>query len=180
MRPRLSGRERRTSREWTYPDAREFSCETQSINIDRSRGPTPARPGCGGRRLPLLARTVVNRSRGPKSRSLRADYLLVPAAAGNGADAVLLDLARLHVEDVALREHEIRLLPRLVDSCVVVHGDLEAAEHFEAVAGNDDRGVLGQSDAEQIRHLLDDGNQVIPAVARVDVLVDRRSAQKRE
>src|SRR5438132_1607863 len=39
-----------------HPD----SCHTADMSVffDRSRGPTPARPRCGARRLALLARTV--------------------------------------------------------------------------------------------------------------------------
>src|SRR5436190_4723197 len=102
------------------------------------------------------------------------------AAAAAGAGAVFLDLTRLHVVDVAGRQDEVRLLPWLEETGVVVDGHLPGAHHFEAVAFHDDRGGLREADAEELRILLDDGNQVIPAVPGVDVLVDRDLAQELE
>src|SRR4051812_27516709 len=94
------------------------------------------------------------------------------AAAAARAGAVLLHLARFHVVDVAGREHVVRLLPGLIQARVVVHRDLPRAHHLEAIALHDDRCGLGQPDAEQRGVLLDDGDQVVPAVPRVDVLID--------
>src|SRR5262245_51460235 len=64
------------------------------------------------------------------------------------ADSELLDLPGLHVVDVALGQHEIGFLPGLIEPRVVVHGDLPLPHDFEPVAGDDDRGALGQADAE--------------------------------
>ena len=58
--------------------------------------------------------------------------------------------------------------------------DLPLAHHFELVALDDDGGAFGEADAEQVRILLDDRNQVVPADARVDVLIDRDLAQELE
>src|SRR5262249_27064131 len=71
------------------------------------------------------------------------------AAAAARADAQLFDFARLHVVDVADRQHVIRLLPRLIEARVVMDRDLPRAHHLEAVAVNDDRGRFGQPDSEQ-------------------------------
>src|SRR4051794_22981469 len=102
------------------------------------------------------------------------------AAAAARADAQLLDAARLHVVDVAGREHEIRLLPRLVEPRVVVDRDLPGARHLEAILRDHDCGRLREADTEQLRVLLDDRDEIVPAVPRVDVLVDRDLAQELE
>jgi hypothetical protein len=61
-----------------------------------------------------------------------------------------------------------------------VDGDLPLAHHFERVAGHDDGGAFRKADAQQVGLLLHDLDQVVPAVARVDVLIDRGLAQESE
>ena len=61
-----------------------------------------------------------------------------------------------------------------------MHRDHPPAHDLGRVTGHDDGGALGKTDAEQIRMLLDDRNDVVPPVAGVDVLVDGRTAQKLE
>ena len=114
-----------------------------------------------------------------RSRLERASTRLPPPAAGR-ADPQLLELARLHVVDVAGRQHVVGLLPRLIQARVVVDRHLPLAHHFELVAGDDDRGAFGQADAEHLRILLDDRDEIVPAIARVDVLIDRHLAQELE
>ena len=61
--------------------------------------------------------------------------------------------ARLHVVDVAVRQHEVRLLPRLIQPRVVVDRDLPLADHLELVARDDDRRAFRQADAEEVRDI---------------------------
>src|SRR6187200_2086615 len=96
------------------------------------------------------------------------------------AGPVVLDLAGLHVVDVAVRENEVRLLPGLIRALVVVHRDLEAPEDLEPVAADDDGRVLRQSETQVLGELLHHGNEIVPTVAGVDVLVDGGALQERE
>ena len=113
------------------------------------------------------ARGLIRRSRHSASSRVRAV-------------AVLHDLPRLHVVDIADVEHVVGFVPRLIGVRVVVHRDLPPADHFEPVAGDDNRGVFRQPEAEILRILLDDRNQIVPPQSRVDVLVDRGLLQERE
>ena len=61
-----------------------------------------------------------------------------------------------------------------------MYGDLPLADHLETVAGDDDRGAFGEADAEQVGILLDHGNDVVPAIAGIDVLVDGDLAEEGE
>ena len=87
---------------------------------------------------------------------------------------------RLHVVDVARRQHEVRLLPGLIQARVVVDRHLPLAHHLEPVSRHDDRRALRETDAEQGGILLHHRNEVVPSVARVDVLIDRGPAQEVE
>ena len=86
---------------------------------------------------------------------------------------VLHDLACPHVVDVAGAEQGVRFsqsrgLPR-----VVVNRDFRLAHNFELIALHDDGGVFGNTNAEKVGiPFWMDGNQVVPAVTHVDVLVD--------
>ena len=61
-----------------------------------------------------------------------------------------------------------------------MYGDLPFADDFEAVAGDYDRGAFGEADAEEVGILLDYGNDVVPAVAGIDVLIDGDLAEEGE
>src|SRR5262252_1829583 len=96
--------------------------------------------------------------------------LLAPStasAAGGRAIRELHDSSRLHVVPVARAEDEVGLFPRLIQPRVVVDGDLPLAHHLELIALDDDRGALGETDAEELGILPDDGDQIVPAIARV-------------
>src|SRR6476620_3787413 len=107
-----------------------------------------------------------------RDRASGCDILLRDRRGWDGrARAILLNRAGLHVVDIAGRQHEVWFFPRLVGALVVMDGDLPLADDLEAVAGDDDGGAFGESDAEEVRVLLNDGDEVVPAIARVDVLV---------
>src|SRR5579871_5292346 len=91
---------------------------------------------------------------------------------GRGADSVFHNFAFFHVIDVADAEDEVGFFPRLVGAVVVVDGHFPPAHDFEFVAVDDDGGAFGEAYDEEVGVLFDDGNQVIPAQAGVDVLVD--------
>src|SRR5204862_6762305 len=67
-----------------------------------------------------------------------------------------------------------------VQARVVVYGDLPCADDLESITSHGNRSRFRKADTQQIRELFDQGNQVVPAVTRVDVLIDRRLSKKRE
>ena len=133
--------------------------------------PAPAnverRPRCyPSLMLALVVAAGVHPAGGPLLRGRRPGVVPLPRVSSRRA---------LHVVDIARVEHVVGLLPRLVGARAVVHRDLPAADDLEAIAGHDDGRVFRQADAEQVRELPDDRNQIVPPVARVDVLVDGRA-----
>src|SRR5262245_13475350 len=50
--------------------------------------------------------------------------------------------------------------------------DFPGAHHFEAVTIDDDGGLFRETESEQFRKLFDERHDVIPSIARVDVLID--------
>ena len=63
---------------------------------------------------------------------------------------------------------------------VVVDGDLPFADHLKAVTRHNDGRAFRNADSQQLRVLLDQRNNIIPAVACIDVLIDRDLAQEGE
>jgi hypothetical protein len=61
-----------------------------------------------------------------------------------------------------------------------VHRDLPGAEDLEAVAAHDDRGPFREANPQQVGKPLDDGNEIVPPVTSVDVLIDRGPLEEPE
>ena len=59
-------------------------------------------------------------------------------------------------------------------------GDLPLADDFKPVPGDDDGGAFGKTEADQGGKLFDDGDEVIPAVAGIDVLINGGAAEESE
>ncbi len=52
------------------------------------------------------------------------------------------------------------------------------SHYLKTITGDDDGGALRNADAQQIRILLNDRNKVVPAVSRIDVLINGRTAER--
>ena len=78
------------------------------------------------------------------------------------------------------RQHIVGLFPGLINPGIVVYGDLPLSDHFKPISGHHNRGPFRQADSQQIGILLDHRNDVVPAVASIDVLVDRNLAKEGE
>ena len=61
-----------------------------------------------------------------------------------------------------------------------MYGDLPFSDYLKTVSGHDDGGAFGEADAKQVGILFDDGDDVVPTIAGVDVLVDGDLAEEGE
>src|SRR5260221_2167397 len=130
-----------------------------------------ARRSCGARRGPYSRRSLCAWAM-PAARSRLGRRLLSdPFELGE-----IVPLARRH-EEILL---PVALLPLARDEAAVVNRDLARADDLEFLTAHDDCRALVQPDAQQVAMLRDHFLEIVLAVAREHMLIDRYTFDQAE